>query len=121
MADYRLGWKIETLFQALKGRGFELESCRLSQSIRLCGWFGFLALGFCWCLMQGAALDESAPLPVKKHGRRSVSCFRRGLDWLNALVSCLAGRPCARHFERALCLLEPVSSVSKSTVKIPAF
>ena len=28
MADYRQRWKIETLFQALKGRGFDLESCR---------------------------------------------------------------------------------------------
>ncbi len=30
LEDYRLRWKIETLFQALKGRGFALESCRAS-------------------------------------------------------------------------------------------
>lgn len=120
MADYRLRWKIETLFQGLKERGFDLESCRLSQSVRLSGWFGILSLGFCWCLIQGAALDEIKPLKLKNHGRRPVSCFRRGLDWLSALVSCLAGRPCLADFMAALCLLEPASPPVKASVKIPA-
>ena len=120
MADYRLRWKIETLFQGLKGRGFDLESCRLSKSVRLAGWFGILALGFCWCLIQGAVLDELKPLKLKKHGRRSVSCFRRGLDWLQPLVSILSGRPCPRRFEAALCLLEPVSAVVKAPAKVLA-
>jgi hypothetical protein len=40
LADYRLRWKIETLFQAMKGRGFDLESCRLEKQKRLSGWFG---------------------------------------------------------------------------------
>ena len=107
LADYRLRWKIETLFQALKGRGFDLESCRISQETRLFGWFGLLALGFCWCLIQGAVLEEVQPLKSKKHGRKSVSTFRRGLDWLSSLVSCLSGRPSRHRFEAALGLLSP--------------
>ena len=79
LGDYRLRWKVETLFQALKGRGFDLESCRLSQERRLSGWFGFLSLGLCWCLKVGRLLDETAPLPLKKHGRRAASVFGRGL------------------------------------------
>lgn len=93
LADYRLRWKIETLFQALKGRGFDLESCRLSQERRLSGWFGFLALGLCWCLKVGRYLDEAEPLPLQKHGRRAVSVFQRGLCLLQSLLSCLSGRP----------------------------
>ena len=107
LSDYRLRWKIETLFQGLKGRGFDLESCRLSQSTRLSGWFGFLALGFCWCLLQGAVLESLAPLKLKKHGRPRVSVFRRGLDWLSALVACLAGRPSVADYEAAVSLLDP--------------
>ena len=120
MADYRLRWKIETLFQGLKGRGFDLESCRLSQSVRLSGWFGILAFGFCWCLIQGAVLDEVKPLKVKKHGRRSVSCFRRGLDWLQPLVCCLSGRACLDGFTAALSLLQPPGDSVKDLVKIRA-
>ena len=120
MADYRLRWKIETLFQALKGRGFDLESCRLSGSVRLGGWFGVLALGFTWCLIQGAALDAIKPCKLKNHGRRSVSCFRRGLDWLSALVSCLAGRPCLDQFQAAVGFLEPTQQKGKAPVNVLA-
>ena len=127
LADYRLRWKIETLFQALKGRGFDLESCRISQETRLHGWFGFLALGFCWCLRKGAALEEAQPLKAKKHGRKGVSTFRRGLDFLSSLVSCLSGRPCRQGFEDALALLDPARGIGqertgslKSTRKVLA-
>jgi len=108
LSDYRLRWKIETLFQALKGRGFELESCRLEQERRLSGWFGFLALGLCWCLKMGQYLDAVDPLPVKKHGRRAVSVFARGLCYLQSLLCCLAGRPDAEGFRWAIAQLEPV-------------
>lgn len=115
LADYRLRWKIETLFQALKGRGFDLESCRISQETRLHGWFGFLALGFCWCLIQGAILEKERPLKVKKHGRKGVSTFRRGLDYLSSLVSCLSGRPSTRRFQAALSLLDPAKTIGQGT------
>ncbi len=108
LADYRRRWKIETLFESLKGRGFDLESCRLEQHQRLSGWFGFLALGLCWCLKVGRYLDEVAPLPLKNHGRRAVSVFARGLCWLQSLVCCLAGRPNQDRFLCALRQLEPV-------------
>lgn len=107
LSDYRLRWRIETLFQALKGRGFDLESCRLSQPKRLSGWFGFLALGLCWCLKVGALLDQSDPLPVKKHGRRAVSVFQRGFRLLQSLLACLTGRPQERPFQYAIGLLCP--------------
>jgi hypothetical protein len=102
LQEYRLRWKVETLFQALKGRGFDLESCRLSQERRLSGWFGFLSLGLCWCLKVGGRLDESAPLPLKKHGRRAVSVFGRGLCELQSLLARFAGRPCPPRFRRVL-------------------
>jgi hypothetical protein len=108
LEDYRLRWKIETLFQALKGRGFDLESCRLSQEKRLSGWFGFLALGLCWCLRVGQTLEEQEPLPLKKHGRRAVSIFQRGFRLLQSLLSCLAGKPNARQFQQVIQQLCPV-------------
>ncbi len=108
LADYRQRWKIETLFQALKGRGFDLESCRLAQERRLSGWFGFLALGLCWCLKVGQYLDAVDPLPLKKHGRRAVSIFQRGLHLLQSLLAGLAGRPHWETFQRVIGELCPV-------------
>ncbi len=108
LSEYRLRWKIETLFQALKGRGFDLESCRLSAGHRLCGWFGFLALGLCWCLKVGRYLDEVDPLPLKKHGRRAVSVFARGLCRLQSVLCCLAGCPCPERFRHVIGELCPV-------------
>jgi len=107
--DYRLRWKIETLFQALKGRGFDLESSRLSKENRLFHWFGFLALGFCWCLRVGEQRDQSKPLPLKCHGRRGISVFQRGLRHLQELLDCLAGRPNYDSFKACLDLLCPVN------------
>ena len=102
LEEYRLRWKVETLFQAMKGRGFDLESCRLSQERRLSGWFGFLSLGLCWCLKVGQFLDRTAPLPLKKHGRRAASVFGRGLCELQSLLAQFAGRPCRPRFRRVL-------------------
>jgi len=105
--DYRQRWKIETLFQALKGRGFGLESCRLSKEKRLSGWFGFLALALCWCLKVGQQLDQIKPLPLKKHGRRAVSVVRRGMQLLQELLGPLAGRPDLDKFLCVSDLLQP--------------
>lgn len=103
--DYRLRWKIETLFQALKGRGFDLESSRLSKQNRLSHWFGFLALGFCWCLNIGQQRDQGKPWPLKNHGRRAISVFQRGLRYLQPLIDFLVGRPNYGRFVECLSLL----------------
>ena len=108
LSEYRLRWKIETLFQALKGRGFDLESCRLSQETRLSGWFGFLALGLCWCLKVGTLLDEHFPLPLKNHGRRAVSVFHRGVQEVQCHLCRLAGRRGNLPVGRLLQELNPV-------------
>jgi hypothetical protein len=108
LSEYRQRWKIETLFQAMKGRGFDLESCRLSLPHRLSGWFGFLSLGLCWCLKVGHYLDEIDPLPMKKHGRRAVSVFQRGLRLLQSLLACLAGRPHGELFQHVIGELCPI-------------
>jgi len=107
LADYRLRWKVETLFQALKGRGFEMESSRLTEPHRLSAFFGILSLALCWCLKVGTLLWRVAPLPVKKHGRAPVSVFARGLAQLQVLLAPLVGSPCRACFAQAVSLLCP--------------
>lgn len=92
LEDYRQRWKIETLFQAFKGRGFEMESCQLPDPVRWSSFLGFLSLALAWCLLAGEFLEHLEPMRLKNHGRPAQSVFRRGLDHVQALVARLAGR-----------------------------
>jgi len=109
LEEYRLRWKIECLFQAFKGRGFDLEASRLLDPVRLSAFLGFLSLALCWCLRAGVFLSRLAPQRLKKHGRAPESSFHRGLFWLQALLAPLAGRPCAAGFGHAVQLLRGTS------------
>jgi hypothetical protein len=99
---YRHRWGIETLFQALKGRGFDLEGCTTR---RIEGFFGLLALALVWCIRNGMALEGRKPSKLLKHGRMAVSWFRKGLDFLHRLLAPLAGYADREGFERAIELL----------------
>lgn len=81
---YRLRWQIEVLFQSLKGRGFQMESTRLTQYYRIKKMVALLAIGFCWAHKTGewraAAIK---PIKLKNHGRPEKSLFRYGLDYLS--------------------------------------
>ena len=109
LEEYRLRWKIETLFQAFKGRGFEMESSRLSDPVRLSSWFGLLSLALCWCLRVGEFLERVEPLRLKKHGRAAQSIFHRGLNELQALLAPLAGKACEGAFVQAVWQLRPAA------------
>ena len=106
---YRLRWGIETLFQALKGRGretlsqFDLEGCCTS---RIEQFLGLLTLGFVWSLQTGMSLQETQPDEPLKHGRLPRSWFRRGMDFLHRLLVPLAGCTNKSGFERSILSLQ---------------
>jgi hypothetical protein len=110
LALYRLRWGIETLFQALKGRGFDLEGCC---SPRIERFLGLLALAFVWCLRSGMYLEATHPSKPLPHGRLPLSWFRRGLDYLHRLLVPLAGRAERSGFDRVMLLLKPVQLPAK--------
>jgi Transposase DDE domain len=89
LADYRLRWGIESLFGALKSRGFDLESTHLRHSERLERLLALLALAFGWAHRTGLWVAEHvrAPRLIAKHGRRAKSLFRTGLDYLCQLLA----------------------------------
>jgi len=80
--DYRLRWGIETLFAALKTRGFNLESTHFCHAERLSKLMVLLALAFCWAMLTGLCQHQQHPIPLKAHGRRAKSLFRSGCDFL---------------------------------------
>ena len=83
LADYGRRWGIETLFGALKTRGFCLESTHFTDAARLSKLLALLALAFVWAMKAGLWRHAHHPIRlIKAHGRRARSLFRYGFDFL---------------------------------------
>jgi hypothetical protein len=85
--EYADRWEIETLFAALKTRGFCLEQTHMTDPERLERLLAMLALTFCLCHKLGEWLHEQKALKLKKHGRKPKSIFRRGFDQLRGAIT----------------------------------
>jgi len=83
LADYGRRWGIETLFTALKTRGFCLESTHFTDRERLSKLLALLALAFVWAMKAGIWRHGQKPIRIiEAHGRRARSLFRYGFDLL---------------------------------------
>lgn len=85
--QYRKRWGIETLFGALKSRGFNLEDTQLKDPERLSRLLALLALAFTWAFVVGQWQAVVKELKLKKHGYPPKSIFRLGLNLLCRLVT----------------------------------
>jgi hypothetical protein len=80
--DYAKRWGIETLFGALKSRGFRFEDTHMTHPERISKRIALMAIAFCWAHNTGEWLNDRQPIEIKKHGRKAISLFRYGLDHL---------------------------------------
>jgi hypothetical protein len=51
--NYKQRWQIETLFGALKSRGFNFEDTHLTAEDRICKLIALMAITFCWAHLTG--------------------------------------------------------------------
>ena len=79
-AWYKRRWSIEVFFQALKGRGFDLESSSLRCLIRYRKLFAVVSIAYILCWATGIEAGKTDPVRPKKHGYPPYSVFRRGLN-----------------------------------------
>jgi len=88
MEAYKKRWQIETLFRALKSGGFNIEDTHVTDLERLEKLFLLTMIAFVWCYKIGDYIDENIQrIKIKKHGRRSVSVFKYGLDFLSEFLT----------------------------------
>ena len=80
--DYLQRLQIETMFHAMKGRGFSLEETHLKDRDKISKLLCALALAFCWAYKKGYWINDATPIKLKSHGRKAQSIFRTGLDYL---------------------------------------
>jgi hypothetical protein len=101
LARYARRWDIETLFGALKRRGFNLEDTHLTQAERLNTLLALLGLAFTWAYLLGTWLHQQRPLKLKKHGYAPKSLFKRGFELLRAAIT---AAPNEAKYPLELCL-----------------
>ena len=94
LVRYAQRWQIETLFSALKSRGFNLEDTHMTTADRLDKLLALLAIAFAWAHLVGEWCHQQRPLKLKAHGYLAKSYFKRGLDALRSAI--LAGHAPAR-------------------------
>lgn len=84
---YKDRWQVETLFRALKSGGFNIEDTHVTNLDRIEKLILLTMIAFVWCYKIGDHIDSCIrPIKVKTHGRRAVSVFRYGLDYLSGLL-----------------------------------
>ena len=76
---------MKTLFGCLETKGFNLESTHVTNPTRLGNLMMVVAIAFAWCHLAGTREAERRPIRLKKHGRKSDSIFRYGLDALRRI------------------------------------
>ena len=93
LSIYAQRWNIETLFAALKTRGFNLEETRMVHKDRSERLFALLVIALVWAVRVGEFVSSLTRIPLKKNGSPPRSVFRMGLDTLRQiLLSGCAGR-----------------------------
>lgn len=84
MVAYKKRWQVETLFKALKSSGFDIEATHVTDQKRLGRLFLLTMTAFVWCYTIGDYLDAHVrKVKIKTHGRRAISVFKYGLDFLS--------------------------------------
>ena len=86
LLEYKRRWAIETLFQNLKSRGFELEETLRAEAGKIDQLFGVLALAAAWAVKTGELESAEKPIEIKKNGRPQKSLFRLGCEIIQEVL-----------------------------------
>ena len=66
LAIYRKRWEIETMFGALKTRGFNFEESKITQKEKVEKLMALLSLAFMWAIAAGIFRSKDEPIAIKK-------------------------------------------------------
>ena len=86
LAHYKRRWEIETLFAAVKSRGFNLEDTHLVHPERIAKLLAVLALAFAFAHATGQWRAKHRQIVIRTHTRRAQSIFRYGYDLLRKIL-----------------------------------
>jgi len=67
ISTYRKRWEIETMFGALKSKGFNFEESKISEEKKVEKLMAFLSISFIWSILAGDSRLEKEPIANKKN------------------------------------------------------
>lgn len=72
------------MFKGLKSSGFNIEGSHVRDLDRMSNLFSIIMIAYIWCYLVGIHIHENIKtIKVLKHGRRAVSLFKYGLDYIS--------------------------------------
>lgn len=83
---YKKRWEIETMFGALKSKGFNFEESKLSHGYKVEKLMAFLSIAFVWSVLASDYKELDKPIVLKKEPYRIKSIFKYGLEWLKNVL-----------------------------------
>ena len=71
------------MFKGMKSSGFNIEGSHVRDHSRMSNLFAIIMIAYAWCYLVGIHINENIkPITLLKHGRRAVSLFKYGLDYI---------------------------------------
>jgi len=99
--NYKQRWQIEMCFKAMKSSGFDIEKTHLNKIERVEKLILLIMIAFVWCYKVGIYLHSISPIQIKKHGRKAISIFKLGLNFIaNSLLNTVN-----QQFSKVVCFL----------------
>ena len=86
LVEYKRRRAIETLFQNLKSRGFEMEETHLRKAEKIDKLFGVLAIAAAWAIKTGELESIEHEIEIKNTGRSQKSVFRLGCELIQEVL-----------------------------------
>ena len=78
---YKKRWSIESLFQGMKGRGFDLEKTHLQCTKKLKKLIAMVSIAYSACINLGVYYHKKVQkIQNKNHGYKGKSFLRKGID-----------------------------------------
>ena len=86
LEKYQKRWTIENLFGAFKTRGFNFEDTHFKNLEKIKKLIVIISIAYLWSILVGLWLDAERPIKIKTHGRKAISVFRYGFDYLSYII-----------------------------------
>ena len=99
LEKYQLRWTIENMFGAFKTRGFNFEQTHMKDLGKLKKLLTLVSIAYLWCIMVGMWISESIKIRIVTHGRKEISIFRAGLNYLITFINKLLAKKIYNPFE----------------------
>lgn len=89
---YQKRWEIETMFGALKTKGFNFEESKISGKDKVEKLMAFLSISFLWAFLAGEYRTKEEPIPLKKNftQHESISNQEHIQAWFRMAQECIS-------------------------------